>query len=142
MASSFHPEMPCSFRFEFDPANKILLMRFEGRLTNESLAALYSATLKYWSTTGASASIADYSSLTEFAASSEFIRDLAIHGPVVPDATNRPRFIVAPTAIGFGLARMFQILAEPTRPLLKVVHTMDQALTELGVQSPHFELLE
>lgn len=59
----------------------------------------------------------------------------------MPDAT-RPRIIVAPTTIGFGLARMFQILGESTRPLLTVVRTVDEALAALGVQSPHFEPLE
>jgi hypothetical protein len=37
---------------------------------------------------------------------------------------------------------MFQITGEATRPLLKVVRTMDEALADLGVQPPHFEPLE
>ena len=60
----------------------------------------------------------------------------------MPDVTRRPSFFVAPMTTGFGLSRMFQILGEPTRPLLKVVHSMDEALAELGVQYPHFEPLE
>ena len=54
----------------------------------------------------------------------------------------RPRFIVASKALVFGLARMFQIMGEHSRPLLKVVRTMDEALAALGVQSLHFEPLE
>jgi hypothetical protein len=46
----------------------------------------------------------------------------------------RPRFVVAPQTHAFGLFRMFQITGEHTRPLLTVVHTMDEALAELGVQ--------
>jgi len=42
----------------------------------------------------------------------------------------------------FGLARMFQIAGAATRPLLEVVHTRDEALTALGIQSAHFESLE
>jgi len=42
-------------------------MRFEGRLTDESLAELYRKGLEYWATTDASAAISDYSSVTEFA---------------------------------------------------------------------------
>jgi hypothetical protein len=60
----------------------------------------------------------------------------------MPDAFNRPRILVVPDTVGFGLARMFQIMGESTRPLLEVVHTMDEALSGLGVKSPHFELLE
>jgi hypothetical protein len=30
-------------------------------------------------------------------------------------------------------------LSDTTRPLLTVVHTLEEALASLGVQSPHFE---
>lgn len=50
--------------------------------------------------------------------------------------------IVAPNTHVFDLARMFQILAERTRPALSVVHTLDEAFAELDVQSPHFEALD
>lgn len=115
------------FRFEFDPAKKILLLRFEGRLTDESLAEYYRAARKYSTATDASVGIFDSSLVTEFAVSSQTIRALASQEPAMPDAFRRPHFIVAPTTVGFGLARMFQMLGEPTRPLLMVVHTMDEA---------------
>lgn len=130
------------FRHEFDPANKILLMRFEGRLTDKLLAEAYQATLKYWIATDAHVSIADYSSITEADVSGEFVRQLARDGPIMPDATTRPRFIVVPTEAGFGIGRMFQILGQPKRPLLKVVHTLDEVWADLGITSPHFEPLE
>jgi hypothetical protein len=130
------------FRFEFDPANKILLLRCEGRLTDESLAEYYRAARKYSTATDANVGIFDSSLVTDFAVSTEFIRALASQEPAMPDAFKRPRFIVALTTVGFGLARMFQTLGEPTRPLLKVVHTLDEALAALGVQSPQFGLLE
>jgi hypothetical protein len=129
------------YRFEFDPVNKILLMRVEGRLTDESLAELYRTALEYWAATDASAGISDYSSVTEFAVSAEFIRELANQDPAMTDPTRRPRIIVAPTTVGFGLSRMFQSVGEPTRPLLQVVHTLEEAFSALGVQSPHFEPL-
>ena len=42
-------------RSEFDPANKILLMRFEGQLTDESAAEFYGAVRKYSTATDARA---------------------------------------------------------------------------------------
>ena len=60
----------------------------------------------------------------------------------MPNATRRPRIMVAPATVGFGLARMFQLMGERTRPLLKVVCTLDEALAALGVKSPRFERLE
>jgi hypothetical protein len=43
---------------------------------------------------------------------------------------------------GYGLMRMFQIAGESARPLLHVVRTVDEALTALGAESPHFEPVE
>lgn len=141
MSSPARPELSRNFRFEFDPVNKILLARLEWRLTDELLAELYGAVREYSTATDPIAGIWDLSSVNDLAVSSGIVRSLADREPAMPDAT-KPRIIVAPTTIGFGLARMFQILGESTRPLLSVVRTMDEALAALGVQSPHFEPLE
>jgi hypothetical protein len=130
-----------AFRFEFDTANKILLARFDGILTDELLAEFYKATRKYSTATDASAGVVDFSSVTEFAVSSELLRQLGRAEPAMPDATRRPRIIVAPQTHAYGLFRMFQLTGEDTRPLLTVVHTMDEAFAVLGVQSSHFEPL-
>jgi len=142
MASHARPGISHNPRFAFDSRNKILLARLEGRLTDELLAEFYRAVQKYSTATDAAVSVFDCSPVTEFAVSSECIRALASQEPAMPDALRRPRFIVAPTTVGFGLARMFQMLGEPTRPLLRVVHTVDEVLAALGIQSPHFEPLE
>ena len=128
-------------RFEFDPENKILLGRFEGRLTNEGMIELYESIRKYALATGAQAGIWDFSFVTEFAATSDLIRSLARQEPAMPDAANRPRFIVAPAEHLFGISRMFQIVGEPKRPQLTVVRTIEEAFAALGVESPHFEPL-
>ena len=128
-------------RFEFDPVNKILLARFEGRLTDESLGEFYRTGIKHWAATDARAAISDYSA-AEWAVSAGFLRELANQEPAVTDPAKRPRIVVAPTTVGFGLSRMFQIVGERRRPLLKVVRTLDQAFAELGIESPHFEPLE
>jgi hypothetical protein len=130
------------FRFEFDALNKILLGRFEGSLTNESAAEFYEAVRKYATMTDASAGIWDLSSITEFALTAEFIRGLAGRQPAMPHADKRPRIIVATATVGFGLMRMLQILGEQQRPMLTVVRTVDEAFAALGVESPHFELLD
>ncbi len=131
-----------SYSFEFDPVNKILLGRFEGRITDESLGEFYRTGTRYWAATDASAAITDYTSATEWAVSHEFIRELAKEEPAVTDPGKRPRMVVAPTAAGFGISRMFQIVGESKRPRFKVVRTMDEAFKELGVKSPHFEPLK
>ncbi len=128
-------------QFEFDPVNKVLLGRPQGRLTDESLAEAYDAIRKYSTATDARAGIWDLSSVTEFAISAEFVRHLARQEPAMPDATTRPRIIAVMNPTGFGLARMFQTAGAETRPLLEVVHTREEALAALGIQSTHFESL-
>lgn len=124
------------FWFEFDPANKILLARFEGRLTDELLTELYGEIRKYSIATDASAGILDFSAVSELAVSTKLVHQLANREPAMPHATTRPRFIVAPSAAMFGTARMFQLLRWSKRPLLKVVRTLDDAFAALGHSLP------
>jgi len=130
-----------TFRFEFDRVNKILLLRFEGRLTDELLAQICRTARMHWAATGARAGIADYSSATEFPLSADLVRTLARQAPM-PEPTEKPLFIVMPNPTGYGLARMYQIVGDLAQPLVSVVRAIDEALAALGVQSPHFEPLE
>ena len=130
------------YRFEFDPVNRILLLRFEGRLREESLAEIHRAARIHWAVTGARAGIGDYSSVSEFPLSAELVRTLARQGTPMPEPTEDPHFIVMASTTGYGLARMYQIVGELAQPLLSVVRTVDEALAALGIQSSHFEPLE
>jgi hypothetical protein len=113
----------------------------EGRLSEESLGSLNRAGEKYFAATKPRAEIIDCSGVTEFAISSERIRQLA-QQKLMPDAANRQRVIIVPTVHAFGLARMYQITSERNRPLTTVVRTMKEALTALNITSPHFEPLD
>jgi hypothetical protein len=130
------------YRFEFDTVNKILLLRVEGRVTDESFTEGYWAVRKYSTETDASAGIWDLSSVTDFAVSPEFIRRLVDWGPAMPDATKRPRFLVAPAMVGLAISRLFEIAGEHENPLFRIVLSLNEALAALGVQSPHFEALQ
>jgi hypothetical protein len=85
-----------ALRVEFDSANKILLLRFEGSLTDESIAEFYKVIRQYWTAADASMGIVDFSTITHFELSSALIRQMSEREPCMPDATNRPRVIVAP----------------------------------------------
>jgi len=82
-------------------------------------------------------SIVDLSSVGEFALSCAAIGNLADRRPDKGDAS-RLCFIIAPEGLPYGLCRMFQIGGEYRRPLLQVVHTLDEAFTAIGVPSPDF----
>ncbi len=123
---------------EFDAASGILLSRFEGRLTEEAAVEFYQAFERELVASNARASICDFSLVTDFAIGSSFLRGLAWRQPLMLEAT-RPHILVAATSVGYGLMRMYQIQGEVVRPHLKVVRTVDEALSELGVTSAHFE---
>ncbi len=130
------------FRFEIDPRNRILLVRVKGRLTDELLGEIYQRVRTHTRAVDVRAGIVDFSSVNDWALSSEFLRELAKQEPAMADSARRRLILVAPAAVGFGLARMFQMLGESTRPLLEVVRTLEQALAALGAQSAEFEPFE
>jgi hypothetical protein len=63
---------------------------------------LYRVIQQYWTAADASMGIGDFSSVAQFALSSNLIRQLAKREPCMPDATTRPRVIIAPKAHVFG----------------------------------------
>ena len=134
-------ESPGNFRFEFDPVNRILMVRFEGHLTRSLVEQFYRDGKECWTATDARAAILDGSAVTEVALSSELIRQFARQEPVL-ELTGRPRVFVVPRTEIFGLARMFQLSGESKQPFLHVVRTMAQAFALLGVQSANFEPIE
>ena len=127
-----------AYHCEFDAASGILLSRFEGRLTEEAAVEFYQAFERELVASNARASICDLTLVTDFAIGSPFLRGLAWRQPIMLEAS-RPHILVAATTVGYGLMRMYQIQGEAVRPHLKVVRTVDEALSELGVQSAHFE---
>jgi hypothetical protein len=84
-----------TYQFELDPDHKILLLRFQGRLTDAMMSELYWLIRQHSTATDAQAGIWDCSAVTDFGVSPEFIRQLVDRGPAMPDPTRRPRFFVA-----------------------------------------------
>jgi hypothetical protein len=126
------------YYFEFDPKNRILRGRFEGRVTDELLKEFYGLAGGYFERTGARAGITDLSGVTSFEVSPQLIRELASGPPAILDQVF-PRFIVASSPQIYGTARMFELAGQDTRPNLHVVHTMKEVCVILGVPDPRFE---
>jgi hypothetical protein len=136
-----NPNRPWSmpYTFQFDRENKIVLARFEGRVTDDSLAEFYRvgarsivATMEFRGT------IIDFSDVIAFDVSAETVRALAWEEPVDPDSS-KPRVMVAPEAHIFGLCRVFSSHGEDTRPNLHVVRSREHAYAILSVSKPKFE---
>ena len=130
-----------AYQFEFDAANRILRCRWDGEVTDECLKDCYSALKKHAMLTKPRAGILDFSGVTAFRVASRTVQELARSAPSLADPSV-PRIVVAPAPVVFGVARMFQVIGEETRPNLQVVRCADEAYTRLGVESPHFEKLQ
>jgi hypothetical protein len=128
--------VPCNF--EFDLANRILRCRFEGAVTDESLSECYRDIGKYAALTAPIRGILDLSAVASFEVSPGTIRKLASLPPAIPDPRT-PRVIVAPSPQVFGMARMFEIQGEGTRPSLHVVRSEEEAFAILGILEPQFQ---
>ncbi|HTS11947.1 MAG TPA: hypothetical protein VMH00_07510 [Candidatus Limnocylindrales bacterium] len=129
------------FRFEFDSQNQILACRFRGRVTDEVLLDYYrDSGPRLMATMSFRASLLDFSDVTSFEVSPETIRGIAWAPPIDPEP-ERTRVIIAPSSKVFGLARMFALHGEDTRPNLHVVRKLEEAYALLGIIEPHFEPL-
>ncbi|HKS79903.1 MAG TPA: hypothetical protein VJR23_00225 [Candidatus Acidoferrales bacterium] len=142
MAAPTFGTPPMPFRFEYDSANKIFLVRFEGRVTDEMVERFYHVDApRVMAKLDFRGSIVDFSGVTSMEMTPALVRTLAWSDPLDIEAA-RARVIVAPTPHAFGLARMFSSHGEDTRPSLHVVGTFEHALAVLGVIKSEFQPLE
>ena len=126
--------------FEFDAMNNVLRGSWTGPLTDEILLEGYSLGGRLLASRPSCRGINDLSGVTTFGVANETIRRLAEMPPVFGGASLG--VIVASKDLIFGMARMFSILGEESRPHLRVVHTMEEAYELLGIASPQFSRIE
>jgi len=129
-----------SYHFEFDPANRIIRCHLAGHVSDEDLKEFYRATERQIARMSPRAGIADFSAVTFLDVSPETIRELAKLPPAMPDPS-LPRIVLAPLPQVFGMARMFELQGEGTRPNLHIVRTEDEVWAILGVPEPKFQPL-
>lgn len=128
-----------AYRFEFDAVNKIIAIRFSGRITFEFFKQFYLTEIpKRIGGSDFRGSISDFSDVTLMDFTPQQVRELASYPPADPDPS-RMRVIVAPSAHIFGLCRMFELHGEETRPNLHVVSNLNQAYALLQITNPKFE---
>jgi len=126
------------YQIVYDRSNRILRARFEGRVTDEELTAVYQLGQGLVTRLDTQAGITDFSDVTTVAFTPQTIYELAAAKPIMLDPA-RPVVFVAPTPHVYGMSRMFEILGEASRPNLHVVRTMEEAYKILNVQEPQFE---
>jgi hypothetical protein len=125
------------YQFDFEPTHRILRCRLEGRVTDEELRECYRATEEHAARTDPFAGILDMSGVTALEVSPQTIRELAKSPPAIPNAA-RLRVLIATSPPVYGVARMFELQGQDTRPNFHVVGSEKEAFAILGIQEAKF----
>jgi hypothetical protein len=116
--------MGCSV--SIDPEKGIVYSTYFGDLDVESVESQRRAMLADPRFNPSFSEIIDMIDVTDVKCSVEDMRALA--SAESPFAREAKRAIIAPHDLTYGMARMFQILGQETRPNLVVVRTMKEAM--------------
>jgi hypothetical protein len=121
---------------DFDAKNAVARVTLEGVVTDEGLSDCNATVTRYFASHPPCRGIVDFSKVTKFEVSSNTIRRLASSAPAIP--RGYMRVFVTPNNFVYGMARMFQILSEKSRPDLHIVRTLEEAYKLLQLESPEF----
>jgi hypothetical protein len=124
--------------FDFDPLNRLLRCKFSATVTDVEVKTCYAELGDLAKSLEPNGGVVDLSDVTSFEVSVKTVRELARREPAIPNPS-RSRIIAAVSPHIFGLARIFELEGETTRPNLHVVHTEREAWAILGVKEPRFE---
>jgi len=124
------------FQLEVDAQNKLIRLIAKHEVSDQFLMEGIAALEKYGAQYDSCNCIVDYNGATDITVSTRCLKQLACTRPAVP--MHCLTVHVAARDVMYGLARMFQVLSNETRPNLRVVRNMNEALDLIGVKSPTF----
>jgi hypothetical protein len=115
-----------------DPAAGIVISTFSGEVTNEEFMSQSSLIKAHSDFDPRFSEIIDFTAVTKTNLSAHTVWSLATTKSIY--SSSAKHIIIAPTAFAFGLARMFQTLAEDSRPNLLIVRSRSEAYRVLGLE--------
>lgn len=121
-------------QFQYDAAQQLLLVVFEGNLRDADLVDVYRRTQEFAGRYTIQRGILDGLKINSFEASPEMIRSLAHQPTMFPEGADR--CIVVDQDALYGMARMYQMLGGDSRDRLRVVRTLQEAYNYLHLQTP------
>ncbi len=127
-----------NLRFEFAAGPRVLRGIFEGVLDDAELRRAYHEVRRYVRATDPAIGVWDMSGVTSFEVATETVRDLGRTQPAMSPVT-APRFIVAPSELVFGMARMFPEIGDASRPQLYVVRSLQEVYDQMKIAAPKYE---
>jgi hypothetical protein len=124
------------YAVDLNPTHSVLRITVTTTVTDDAFKDIYRAVARLASRGGPYAAILDFSQVVNFPISSDTIRAFAAIAPAVP--AGRPRVVVAPQPVQYGIARMFELYRDSMGVEIQVVHSMDEAYEFLKVSPDDF----
>lgn len=126
------------YEFDFERTRRILRCRFQGEVNEEEFLKYYEELARHSRELTPAAGVADFSNAQPVRISRNLLQRVANEEPAL-HGMKAIRITIAPSPAVFGLARMFEIMGEHTRPNFHVVRTESEAWAILGVWNLKFE---
>ena len=126
-------------RFEFDSEARVLLAILEGAMHGWEISVAANEITPHFDDLRLSAVIADFTAVTDFDVAGAMIRLQSKRDVAV--VRNTHYVLVVPQTHMFGLARMYELSADPPFPHLQIVRTREEAFASLKLSSPKFASL-
>lgn len=123
-----------------DAEKQILLIHFEGVVTDESLLDGYRRVRKYFIEHGHCGNISDFTGVTSFEVTARAIRSLASNTPLVPESF--VRILVAPKDEVYGMARMFEMAGSMMGNRVDIVRSLGEAYQLAGIDGRGLQKIE
>ena len=126
--------MPASVKV--DAKDRIIYSSFEGKLNDSDLLAHREVLKDHPDFDPEFSEVLDFSNVTELRVTVAFINSLAKSSSLYSPESKHA--VVAPHDMTFGVARLYQMLAQDRRPNLAVVRSMAEARMFIGIEPQDF----
>jgi hypothetical protein len=128
------------YTLRFDSQHRVLLVTLGKVVTRVSALAAYIAVERFLAANGPCAEIADLSAVEKAEIPGSFVWSLARRPRAI--FSGKPLILVAPKPVVYGLSRMFQIARDEEAGGYQVVHTFEEAIALLALETPDFRAVE
>ncbi len=123
-----------------DERTRILLIRFEGVVTDEVLLGGYRRMRLWYAENGYCGNISDFSGVSSFEVTGAAVRGLASNTPLVPG--NFVRIICAPQDEVYGMCRMFEMMGSERGNRVDIVRNIEDAYGLAEIDGREFRTIE
>jgi hypothetical protein len=130
------------YQLQFDYKLRILLVVYEGNIRGWDISEVGMEITPHFGALRPAAVIVDLAAITSFDVAGDIVRHQAKSDVALVRDTDTPVALVVPRQPHlYGLARMYELSANPPFPRLDIFYSREEALASLKIADPKFEKL-